>query len=59
VNRILIPVLNEAVALVWEGIADKEDIDKAIKLGLNWPMGTINPAGLHWLGYNACNSRGS
>jgi len=41
VNRILIPALNEAVALVWEGIADKEDIDKAIKLGLNWPMGPL------------------
>ncbi len=39
VNRILIPALNEALYLVWEGIADREDIDKAIKLGLNWPMG--------------------
>lgn len=41
VNRILIPALNEAVALYWEEIADKEDIDKAIKLGLNWPMGPL------------------
>jgi 3-hydroxybutyryl-CoA dehydrogenase len=41
VNRILIPALNEAVALYWEGVADKEDIDKAIKLGLNWPMGPL------------------
>ena len=41
VNRILIPALNEAVALHWEGVADKEDIDKAIKLGLNWPMGPL------------------
>ncbi len=41
VNRILIPALNEAIALVWEGVADKEDIDKAIKLGLNWPMGPL------------------
>ena len=41
VNRILIPALNEAAALVWEGIADPEDIDKAIKLGLNWPMGPL------------------
>ena len=38
VNRILIPVLNEAVAIYWEGIADRDDIDKAVKLGLNWPM---------------------
>lgn len=41
VNRILIPALNEAIALLWEGVADKEDIDKAIKLGLNWPMGPL------------------
>lgn len=41
VNRILVPALNEAISLVWEGIAEPEDIDKAIKLGLNWPMGPI------------------
>jgi len=41
VNRILIPALNEAVAVYWEGIADRDDIDKAIKLGLNWPMGPL------------------
>jgi len=41
VNRILIPALNEAVALVDEGVAEPEDIDKAIKLGLNWQMGPL------------------
>jgi len=41
VNRILIPALNEAVALHWEGVADRDDIDKAIRLGLNWPMGPL------------------
>ncbi|MEM2101924.1 MAG: 3-hydroxyacyl-CoA dehydrogenase family protein [Candidatus Bathyarchaeia archaeon] len=41
VNRILIPALNEAIALYWEGVADRDDIDKAIKLGLNWPMGPL------------------
>jgi len=41
VNRILVPALNEAIALVQEGVADPADIDKAIKLGLNWPMGPL------------------
>ena len=41
VNRILVPALNEAIFLVQEGVADQEDIDKAIKLGLNWPMGPL------------------
>jgi 3-hydroxybutyryl-CoA dehydrogenase len=41
VNRILIPALNEAAALYWEGVAERDDIDKAIKLGLNWPMGPL------------------
>lgn len=41
VNRILVPALNEATLLVNEGVADPEDIDKAIALGLNWPMGPL------------------
>jgi 3-hydroxyacyl-CoA dehydrogenase len=41
VNRILIPALNEALYLVWEGVADQDEIDKAIRLGLNWPMGPL------------------
>ena len=41
VNRILIPALNEAVALYWEGVADRDDIDRAVRLGLNWPMGPL------------------
>ncbi|MBI4257697.1 MAG: 3-hydroxyacyl-CoA dehydrogenase family protein [Thaumarchaeota archaeon] len=44
VNRIMIPALNEALFLVEEGVADPEDIDKAITLGLNWPMGPLRLA---------------
>jgi len=41
VNRILIPALNEALYLVWDGVADRDEIDKAVRLGLNWPMGPL------------------
>jgi 3-hydroxyacyl-CoA dehydrogenase len=41
VNRLLVPTLNEATFLVSEGVASPEDIDKAAKLGLNWPMGPL------------------
>jgi 3-hydroxybutyryl-CoA dehydrogenase len=41
VNRILAPALTEASLLVSEGVADPEDVDKAVTLGLNWPMGPL------------------
>jgi 3-hydroxybutyryl-CoA dehydrogenase len=41
VNRVLMPALNEAAFLVSEGVADPEDVDKAITLGLSWPMGPL------------------
>ena len=41
VNRVLVPVLNEAVYLVWEEVADPNEIDEAVRLGLNWPMGPL------------------
>ena len=41
VNRFHVLSLNEALYLLWEGIADRDDIDKAIELGLNWPMGPL------------------
>ena len=41
VNRILVPAINEAVFVVAEGIAEPEEIDKAMTLGLNWPMGPL------------------
>ncbi|CFX81308.1 3-hydroxyacyl-CoA dehydrogenase [Syntrophomonas zehnderi OL-4] len=39
VNRILIPGMNEAAFILQEGLATVEDIDTAMKLGANWPMG--------------------
>jgi len=39
VNRIMIPQFIEAIRLAEEGVASYEDIDKAVKLGLNYPMG--------------------
>ncbi|MCL6593015.1 MAG: 3-hydroxyacyl-CoA dehydrogenase family protein [Alicyclobacillus sp.] len=39
VNRIMIPQFIEAIRLVEEGVASKEEVDKAVKLGLNYPMG--------------------
>ncbi|MEW9096339.1 MAG: 3-hydroxybutyryl-CoA dehydrogenase [Clostridiaceae bacterium] len=41
VNRILIPMINEAVGIYAEGIASPEDIDKAMMLGANHPMGPL------------------
>lgn len=41
VNRILIPMINEAVGIYAEGIASVEDIDNAMKLGANHPMGPL------------------
>lgn len=41
VNRILIPMINEAVGIYAEGIASVEDIDTAMKLGANHPMGPL------------------
>ena len=41
VNRILMPYLNEAVYVLKEGVAKKEDIDIAAKLALNHPMGPL------------------
>lgn len=39
VNRVMIPQFIEAIRLVEEGVATPEDVDKAVKLGLNYPMG--------------------
>lgn len=39
VNRLLLPYLNEAAKMLSEGVATVEDIDTAVRLGLNYPMG--------------------
>lgn len=41
VNRILIPMINEAIAIYAEGVATVEGIDTAMKLGANHPMGPL------------------
>lgn len=46
VNRILIPMINEAVGILAEGIASAEDIDKAMMLGANHPIGPLALADL-------------
>jgi len=52
VNRLLIPMINEAIAIYAEGIASKEDIDTAMKLGANHPMGPLALADL--IGLDVC-----
>ncbi|HJA32015.1 MAG: 3-hydroxybutyryl-CoA dehydrogenase [Clostridiales bacterium] len=41
VNRILIPMINEAIGIYADGVASVEDIDTAMKLGANHPMGPL------------------
>jgi 3-hydroxybutyryl-CoA dehydrogenase len=42
VNRMLIPMINEAIAIYSEGVADIKQIDKAMKLGANHPIGPLS-----------------
>ncbi len=46
VNRILIPMINEAVGILADGVASAEDIDKCMMLGANHPMGPLALADL-------------
>lgn len=46
VNRILVPMINEAIFVLSEGVASAEDIDKGMKLGANHPMGPLSLADL-------------
>jgi 3-hydroxybutyryl-CoA dehydrogenase len=51
-NRILMPMINEAVYTVYEGIAKSEDVDRVMKLGMNHPMGPLELADL--IGLDTC-----
>jgi len=52
VNRILMPYLNEACFALYEGIGTVEDIDQAMKLGTNVPMGPLTLA--DFIGLDTC-----
>lgn len=52
VNRILIPLINEACFALYEGLGSAEDIDIGIKLGLNHPMGPLELSDL--IGLDTC-----
>ena len=52
VNRILLPLINEAVYALYEGLGTAQDIDQAAKLGLNHPMGPLELADL--IGLDTC-----
>lgn len=52
VNRILLPMLNEAIEALEEGLATKEDIDLAMKISCNFPMGPLTLA--DFVGLDTC-----
>ncbi len=51
-NRILMPMINEAIYTVYEGVATKEAIDEVMKLGMNHPMGPLTLA--DFIGLDTC-----
>lgn len=51
-NRILMPMINEAVFCLYQGVGKKEDIDTVMKLGMNHPMGPLALADL--IGLDTC-----
>ena len=53
-NRILLPMINEAVYALYEGVATKESIDNVMKLGMNHPMGPLTLA--DFIGLDTCLS---
>lgn len=51
-NRILMPMINEAIFALYEGVATKEAIDQVMKLGMNHPMGPLTLA--DFIGLDVC-----
>ncbi|MDX1672107.1 MAG: 3-hydroxybutyryl-CoA dehydrogenase [Balneolaceae bacterium] len=51
-NRVLMPMINEAIFCVYEGVAEPEDIDSVMKLGMNHPMGPLRLA--DFIGLDVC-----
>jgi 3-hydroxybutyryl-CoA dehydrogenase len=54
VNRVLVPMINEAIYTLYEGVGSVEAIDKAMKLGANHPMGPLELA--DFIGLDTCLS---
>lgn len=51
-NRVLMPMINEAIYALWEGVGSKETIDQVMKLGMNHPMGPLELA--DFIGLDVC-----
>ena len=51
-NRVLMPMINEAIFTLYEGVATKEAIDEVMKLGMNHPMGPLTLA--DFIGLDTC-----
>ncbi len=51
-NRVLMPLINEAIFALYEGVASAEDIDTVMKLGMNHPMGPLTLA--DFIGLDTC-----
>ncbi|MFD1448900.1 3-hydroxybutyryl-CoA dehydrogenase [Oceanobacillus profundus] len=51
-NRILMPMINEAIYTVYEGVATPKDVDQVMKLGMNHPMGPLTLA--DFIGLDTC-----
>ncbi len=53
-NRVLMPMINEAIYALWEGVGSREAIDTVMKLGMNHPMGPLTLA--DFIGLDTCLS---